>query len=757
METGSQTERFRVGDWLVEPSLNHISRDGVVQKIEPRKMELLCVLARRAGQLVTTEELLDSVWRGMVVTQSSVYQSVASLRRLLGDESDRPIYIETISRKGYRLIAPVEAPPPPAPPETASAANSTPARARPELLSWPRWSWLRWLAAGMVIALGATLWFTRWLPSSAAPVSIAVAPFADLSESGAEQLFADGFSEAVLECLSRVPRLQVVARNSSFSERSGTLDAAEFGRRLNATHVLEGSIRRSDSAISVSAWLTDVAAGRRVWSREFDRRTPQSSGLQVQVAREVAAKLGVLPAAQGARILPESSNVNLDAYELYLLGNANMIRRTPEGIARARDYFRTAVDMDPQFAAAYVGLARYHINSYYYASLPLRDATARAQPLLDRALTLDPLLPEAHATQGLLRIELVELAQAEVDLRRAISLNPNYADAWLYLGMAAASDGRPLDALEHYRNALRLDPLNFILVTRMGLEAGSAGKFAESEQYYRRSMDLAPGHPNSAWGMAFGKMLRGQLGESVQWYHRAIAIDDQRPIFWIQLAWVLMDLGRLDEAHAAFGRAVEASPRKDDILLESTYVAVARGDVNGIGGFIDEHRLGALDAIDVALDAAWMQYLAGRIELARRQYDRAIPLAMARTDVLADPWDVRWGRSDLIDAASFFTLTGDDARAKPLIREVAARLDRFERNGNSWAGIAYIRARICSLRGDTKAALDELEKAYERGWRRAWWMRNDPSMRRMAAEPRFLALLERIESDLKVLRDLTTS
>jgi tetratricopeptide (TPR) repeat protein len=268
-------------------------------------------------------------------------------------------------------------------------------------------------------------------------------------------------------------------------------------------------------------------------------------------------------------------------------------------------------------------------------------------------------------------------------------------------------------------------------------------------------MDLAPGHPNAAWGFAFGKMLRGQLGESVDWYRRAIAIDDKRPIFWIQMAWVLMDLGRFAEANEAFGKAAAASPRKDDIELEQTYVVVAQGDVKGIGTYIDGHAVAELEPIDVALDSAWMQYLAGRAASARRQYDRAVPIAMARTDVLADPWDVRWGRSDLVDAASFYVLSGDAERARPLIREVSQRLDRFEKNGNAWAGLSYIRARIHALQGNNAAALAELEEAYQRGWRRAWWMRMDPSMKRLASEPRFTALLAKIEADVRAMNDAT--
>ena len=743
MKTGTEKQRFRVGDWLVEPSLNQVSRDGVVQKLEPRKMELLRVLACRPGELVTTDELLELVWGGSIVTQSSVYQSVAQLRRLLGDTSDQPTYIETISRKGYRLIAPVE-----------QIADATP---QPTIASRPstRVPWLRWAAAGMVVALGATIWvlpdswLTNWFSASGEPVAIAVVPFTDLSESQADQLFVDGLSEAVLDSLSRVPRLRVAARNSSFSSRSGSVDVADLGRKLDTTHVLEGSVRRTESAISVSAWLTEIASGQRVWAETYDRRVPQSAGLQVQIARDVASKLGVLPEAQSARILPDPVGVNVDAYDLYLLGNANMVARTPDKIARARDYFRTAVELDPKFAAAYVGLARSHINNYFYAALPLSDAAARAQPLLDRALTLDPLLPEAHATQGLLRVELLELAEAEVDLRRAISLNPNYADAYLYLGMAAASDGRPLDALEQYRTAARLDPLNFILLVRMGLEAGSAGQYEDSERLYRRAMDLAPGHPNATWGMAFNYMLRGQLDESIVWYRRALAIDAERPIFWVQLAWVLLDVGELQEASDAFERAIALSPRSEGTRLEQAHVAIASGDPKSISAFVDQHRVGALEPFDLAMDAAYLEFLGGRIESARRLYDRSIPIAVTRVEVVADPWDVRWGRSDLLDAASFYSLTGQAEKAKPIIRQVSERLDRFESNGNVWAGTSYLRARIHALQGNDAAALAALEKAYERGWRRAWWMRMDPCMQKLGDSPRFSALVKRIESDVR--------
>jgi TolB-like protein/DNA-binding winged helix-turn-helix (wHTH) protein/Tfp pilus assembly protein PilF len=746
-----------VGDWLVEPSLNQISRNGQTVKIEPRKMEMLLALASRPGELVTTEKLLDTVWRGMVVTQSSIYQNIAQLRRLLGDVSDQPTYIETISRKGYRLIAPVaDATADADRRSTAPAAldiEGSPRRRVGDHSFWRRRS-VRWTAVAVIALLGALLWllpgswFARWVRGSGEPVSIAVLPFSDLSDSQTDQLYCDGLAEAVLNSLARVPGLRVAARTSSFSNRDRKLAPTEFANQLNVSHILEGSVRRSQKTIRIEVHLTDATSGRHVWSTTYDRPPAETAKIQSQITQGVIGALHIPLGSQGQHLLALDAGVNIDAYDLYLLGMANVAARTPEKISKARDYFRTATDFDPKFALAYVGLARSYIQAYYYADLPLRDAAAQAQPLLDRALTLDQLSAEAYATQGLLRSELLELPEAELDLRRAIALNPNYSDAYLWLGLAAAQDGRPLDALREYHKALELDPLNFIILARMGLESGSAGLFDDGERFYARAAQLAPRHPNVPWGNAFNEMLRGRLDKSISFYRRALELDAKRRAFWIQLGWVLLDVGRLPQATEAFETAAALAAPDPDAQLEQAYVAIAGGDLPKLAAYLDEHQLDQIESIESLLDAGFLEFLAGRTGVARRLYAKALPVALTRPTVVADPWDIRWGRSDLIDAAAFYVASGERAKATPLIEQVTHGIDRLEQNGNVWAGLSYTRARMLALQGQTDAALAALEKAYERGWRRSWWPRIDPSLRPLAGNARFQSLMEKIDQDI---------
>lgn len=742
-----------MGDWLVEPSLNQISRDGETLRIEPRKMETLLALASRPGELVTTDELLDTVWRGVVVTQSSVYQNIAQLRRILGDVSDEPTYIETISRKGYRLIARV------APVDTATELPTTaptdeePRRRASDRGIW-RARWVRWGAVATIVALGAALWLvpgswlTRWTSRPNEPVSIVVLPFSDLSDSQTDQLYGDGLSEAILNSLMRVPALRVAARTSSFSNRDHRLSNTEFAQRLNVSHVLEGNVRRTEATIRIEARLTDGRTGGQVWAAKYDRPASEGEALQSQITQDVVQALHISLGPQGKR-LAGPDTVNIDAYDLYLLGMANVAARTPEKIAKARDYFRTATDFDPKFSLAYVGLARSYIQDYYYADLPLKDAAARAQPLLDRALTLDELSAEAYATQGLLRSELLELKEAELDLRRAIALNANYSDAYLWLGMAAAQDGRPLDALREYRKAVDLDPLNFIILVRLGLESGSVGQFDEAESYYQKAGQLAPRHPNVPWGSAFNSMLRGRLDESIVKYREAIALDEHRQIFWSQFGWVLLDVGQLPQASEAFDRARQIAESDPDAKVDLAYVAVAAGDMRQLAAFLDAHKLESCESIESLLDIAFLEFLAGRKDVAHRLYAKALPVALTRPTVVANPWDIRWGRSDVLDAAGFYSLTGQVEQANRLVQQVATSIDKLENNGNVWAGLSYTRARILALSGHGEAALDALETAYKRGWRRSWWMRADPCLQSIRGHSRFRILAEQIDRDVR--------
>jgi len=288
---------LRVGAWCVDPRAGQISRDGEVVRVEARTMRLLTCLAERAGEVVSIDDLLDQAWSGVVVTPDSVYQAVASLRRLLGDDARQPEYIATVPRLGYRMVAPVS------PWEDGPRVEPPVLPADPVgSLRGRRRSGVVLLAAGaaLFVALMASLLFNSRLVSfsrsSAAGAvpqkSVAVLPFLDLTtQEMNEEYFADGMTEELIDKLSKIPGLRVPAPTSSFYFKGKRVTVADAASSLGVAYILDGSVRQSDAALRIAARLVRAADGYVVWSETYDRPLGDKLWVQDDIAREVAKEL----------------------------------------------------------------------------------------------------------------------------------------------------------------------------------------------------------------------------------------------------------------------------------------------------------------------------------------------------------------------------------------------------------------------------------------------------------------------------------
>jgi len=270
---------LRVGAWRVDSRAGQISRQGEVVRVEARTMKLLLCLAERAGEVVSVEELLDQVWSGVVVTPDSVYQAVASLRRLLGDDPKQPAYIATVPRLGYRMVATVS--------PWVDVVRIEPPRGTHRKV-------VMLIAGGAVIAIALIgLAFINHSNSVHVPErSVAVLPFLDLTTQAMnEEYFADGMTEELIDKLSKIPGLRVPAPTASFFFKGKQLTVAQMASSLGVNYVLDGSVRKSDTTLRIAARLVRAADGYVVWSETYDR--PSGDKLQVQddIAREVAQEL----------------------------------------------------------------------------------------------------------------------------------------------------------------------------------------------------------------------------------------------------------------------------------------------------------------------------------------------------------------------------------------------------------------------------------------------------------------------------------
>jgi TolB-like protein/DNA-binding winged helix-turn-helix (wHTH) protein len=511
---------LRIGEWRVDPHLDEVSRGGQTIRLEPRTMRLLLYLAARAGRVIDVEHLLNEVWPNVVVTQGSVYQAVAELRRILGDDREHPSYIENLPRRGYRLIAPV-APwnaargvatsdatqaatgsskgtnsPIPAELQSASPSQDRGANTGNEAVVAPpplpvgrsrRSAVLGGITLAAVIVAGIALgafWRVRHLQVTSARVSgktevlvtpalttfapprrsIAVLPFVNISGDKEQEYFSDGLTEELLNSLSRINELQVAARTSSFYFKGKDVDLPTIAHKLNVASVLEGSVRRSGTRIRVTAQLNNAVTGFHLWSQTYDRDIGDVLQLQTEIATAVAAALKVTLLSDVGAKIELGGTRNPAAFDAYVrASSAYWSQNADEQNALAVIAgFTNAIRLDPEYALAYAdrSLAFSDFALHFARGPALLDYFHKAHADARKAIALAPELAEAHlALAGLLQISL-DFAGAITEFERASALAPGNARVSRDYGVFAVSMGKTEIGLAAAHRGVVLDPLN---------------------------------------------------------------------------------------------------------------------------------------------------------------------------------------------------------------------------------------------------------------------------------------------------------
>jgi serine/threonine-protein kinase len=414
------------------------------------------------------------------------------------------------------------------------------------------------LAAVAVLAsLGGTAWYLRGGPgggrASLSP-SIAVLPFADLSPGHDQEYFADGMAEEILNALAHVQGLRVPGRTSSFWFKGKNAELAEIGRKLDVTHVLEGSVRRAGKRLRVTAQVVNVADGGHLWSETFDRSEDDVFAVQDEVARAVVAALQVrlLPGARPATGLVRTSS--LEAYDQYLLGRQLRAMGLPSTMPAARDAFQRAVTLDPGFAAAWAGLAYAWGEMGGYVADGPEDVIRAAKFQLEaaeRSLALAPDQPDGFVARADYRIGYAwDWLGALADVDRAIALGRADLQAYTVRARVLGGLGRSTEALASARRATEADPLARSAWPNLAAALVETGDFAGAERAARKGLEIAPGNGNTSYLLALALLLQGRSAEALEEFGR-------NPFEWWRLegqALVHHQLGRDREA----GQALES-------------------------------------------------------------------------------------------------------------------------------------------------------------------------------------------------------
>jgi TolB-like protein/DNA-binding winged helix-turn-helix (wHTH) protein/Tfp pilus assembly protein PilF len=488
---------IRFGPFEADLQSQELKKLGVPLRLTGQSFQILKILLENPGVLVRREQLHQTLWPSdtFVDFEHGLNAAVNRVREALGDDANDPRFIETLPRRGYRFVGPIELP---------STAQHLLSEASSSAQSVPRWRHLRLAVYGAVglLALLAILvgvkaygWRSRFSLYSAPPriESLAVLPLADLSHDPEQGYFADGMTEALIANLAQVKSLRVISRTTAMHYKATNETLPQIARELNVDGVIEGTVQRSGNRIRVTAKLIRGQSETPLWAKVYERGLQDVLVMQNELAQAIVKEIKVNLTPQERRRLAEARPINPEAYDAYLLGNFHAAKRNPAAIEKAIDYFQKAVRIDANYAQAYVGLANAYEERDFWGATGLGPSAERVRANTLRALELDDDLAEAHELLGWIyfRYDWNWLA-AESEFKRAIELNANLPSAYQQYAYYLLVMGRHEDAIATVHHAVELDPLSPWYVCEEGRVLHRARRYEEAVTRYQRALELDP-------------------------------------------------------------------------------------------------------------------------------------------------------------------------------------------------------------------------------------------------------------------------
>ncbi|HUQ89131.1 MAG TPA: tetratricopeptide repeat protein [Vicinamibacterales bacterium] len=466
-----------------------LRKHGSRIRLADQPLQILLLLLDRPGDVISRDEIRQRLWSSdtFVDFDASLSSAVRKLRDALGDTADRPRYVETIPKRGFRFVGTVATPdiPSPVPVPTAIAPPPVPA---PRIRSLP--------AALLVLAVTTGVLFLlyaadarSWRLSSAAPSiqTVAVLPFANLTGDATQEYFADGMTEALTSLLAQVGNLQVISRTSAMQYKHTTKRVPDIGRELTADALVEGSFVRTGDHLRVTVQVIQAATDRHVWSRQFEGEVATIASLQDQIATAIAGAVGGRSAPSPSR----PPQVNPRAYDAYLKGLSAQGKGSPIGLRTSIAYFEEAIAEQPDFAPAHAELAQSQLQFVYGGQLAPTAIVPKAEAEARRAVELDDTLALGHRVLGvILHNYYWRWDEGDREMKRALGSDANAVEP-LTQG-ALTAEGRFTDAIAQAERARRRDPLSVAATMNVGAALRAAGRNDAAIAEFRRSLTMDP-------------------------------------------------------------------------------------------------------------------------------------------------------------------------------------------------------------------------------------------------------------------------
>jgi TolB-like protein/Flp pilus assembly protein TadD len=500
MEKGtSRTNEVRFGAFEVDLLSGELRKHGAKVRLQEQPFQILSALLERPREVVTREDLRKKLWPGdtFVDFERSLATAVKKLRRALGDSAERPQFIETLPRRGYRFVGSLEA-----------------------------------------------------MPDAGKPI-VAVLPFENQTDDAGQEYVSDGMTEEIIARLGRLnpQRLGVIARASAIRYKQTDKDVDLIGQELGADYLLKGSVRGAGKRLQVAAELIQVKDRTHLWADHFEGDLDNVPAFHAAIVRHIARSLQIEAPPAKRLFATGTSTVTPEAQGAFLRGRYCLNKGTAEGMKNAIAYFEEATTQDSGYAVAHAGLAVALNLADHFRILPGNRAFPRAKAAAMNALELNDSLPEAHNALAFATHSYDwDWDGAEREYQRAIALNPNFATARHWHGFYLGILGRVDEAMAELRRAQELNPLSMIIRTHLGLMLYRGGRYDEAIAQLAQTLDMEPYFAAAHYFLALCLQQKGKCEEAIERLERALKISPGSPDL----------VGALGHAHAAFKKKSEA-------------------------------------------------------------------------------------------------------------------------------------------------------------------------------------------------------
>ena len=606
--------KFRVGNWLVEPDLNLLVQADRTVQIEPKVMDVLAFLASHPGEVCPKNAIIKAVWPDTFVSDDVLAYSISELRKAFGDSARDPSVIATIAKRGYRLIAPVSEPQDGvardemlaesergATDKIAIAREVEPHGKMPQELApqdtekdtiWrgglirettPRSVVARlitWLTTKKAVALLSILFVLLLLgwyaltdrrpgmtqlgfppAATVASHSIAVIPFENLSPDPQNGFFADGFTEDLINQLSKISHLRVMS-GAAVARYRNDPSVSQIEKDLGVDMILKGSIRREGDQVRISTQLVDAETGEYAWGETYDRELTGIFRIQSEVARSVAATLNVQLSARERDRIQKQPTANLTAYDFYLKGRDYYRRYRSRDNDNAIALFEKALNLDPDFALALAGLADCYAQKNYQFGFPA-VWTDRALEASRKALSIDPELAEAHKALGLVHAVRGQLREALKSYYRSVELNPNYSAPITNIAVILEQQGKFVEALEWTNRALSLNPAESIAYFNIGDVYRDLHDLDRAEAWYKKALSLDPDYEPAHLALSRLHIVRKNYPEALEESRKILSLDSTSVRGLSAAGHAYLASGDVQKAGEYYRRALAGGPDRN--------------------------------------------------------------------------------------------------------------------------------------------------------------------------------------------------